>query len=196
MKLHRKPLLFLFFIALFFGNTALGEQVYIFGKLCDTENTKIFIIEDEMTHWPNELFLLKNLEELVIKSRHIFHIPDEVSNFLKLERLSLYVASHEITHVSPALGELVQLKELSLNLRNLKLLPQSLSKLKRLETLSVAGENTKSKFGKFETIGDEITYLESLIKPIPLRWLYINGASVKASKMLIPLDADRSGAFH
>ncbi len=83
--------------------------------------------------FPEEIFLLVNLNELILDRNKLQEIPDRIAGMKYLQRLS--VSRNELEEFNPKICNLVSLKELDLSDNYIEEIPDEIEKLVSLEKL-------------------------------------------------------------
>ncbi|MEM6965940.1 MAG: hypothetical protein AAF573_14325 [Bacteroidota bacterium] len=123
--------------------------------------TNLEFLKLEMTYLeqlPPEIYQLKKLKKLIIKSRSFKRLEDDVEVFKDLEVLQLN--SDQLNFVSEKIGSLTKLQMLQLlDCKNLKELPASIGHLKNLKSFTL----TNASFNNDFDVGlAQLTQLEEL----------------------------------
>lgn len=92
-------------------------------------------IEREMFHFPEEILLFKNLEELKLAHTHIRSLPREIGQLTKLRRLE--INGEGLTEIPDEIGQLTALEYLSLEANCICRLPDSLAGCRSLKEVNL-----------------------------------------------------------
>lgn len=118
---------------------------------------------------PEQLFELKQLEELVILNNQLTTLPEQIGELTQLRRLMVY--GQQLTELPEAIGELTKLRALSVGQNRIRILPGRLFELTELRELNLFGNELTA---LPESIGElaqlEALYLaKNLLRSIPMR---------------------------
>ncbi|WP_028980652.1 leucine-rich repeat domain-containing protein [Sporocytophaga myxococcoides] len=137
--------------------------------------------------WIPEIERLKNLTHLEM-STAITEIPDAISNFPKLQKLSMTYGN--IKKISPELGKLNELKELNLFSNKIEDFPSVILELKGLRRLDLGANELISLPEDIDKL-DQLEYLTIILNNITtlpesmigMKKLYINDGNVLENKL-------------
>jgi hypothetical protein len=127
-------------IALHLGEHRLTHIPEGLRKLKNLEYLKLYFTKvNTIPDWIGEL---KNLKKLTIREMPVKSIPESIGNLKNLRILDL--ARNEIESIPDSIGNLSSLKMLNLGGNKLKELPETVGNISSLEVLSIGGNNLQS----------------------------------------------------
>ncbi|XP_038425473.1 leucine-rich repeat-containing protein 63 isoform X1 [Canis lupus baileyi] len=97
---------------------------------------------NDISHFPTEVFCLKNLQILLLRNNPIKEIPSEIQQLKFLRIFS--IAFNLITTLPPGLFSLSHLEELDISYNSIDSIPNEIQKLRSLEKLNVDGNDLTS----------------------------------------------------
>ena len=106
--------------------------------------------DDEDATIPKDIYLIKNLEELVVNHLSLATFPSQVLSLKKLKRLEL--GGNEIPGIPEDFGKLTHLEELVLDFNAISKLSGAIGQLVNLSSLKITSN-------KMATLPDEFAYL-------------------------------------
>ncbi len=112
------------------------------GVLPNHSLTKISILNNGLSIFPNVLNNFINLKELSLYKNHLEFIPDEMQKFTKLETLLL--SENELETLPNSFSELCNLKTLTISNNRFEILPEVICSLKNLENIYVGNKELNS----------------------------------------------------
>jgi len=146
--------------------------------LANPENVfKLTLKRKRLQRIPEEVFLLKNLNELNLTNNRITDIPPEIAKLTYLQ--FLYMGKNKLVAVPPEIADLENLKVLSLNRNDIDSLPSEIGKMFSLRQLDLWGT-------AIVELPSEIALLRHLLEVLDLRVIYMNRTQQDEIKYLLP----------
>ena len=136
----------------------------------------LILKREKLKEFPEDIFKLKNLEELDLSKNKIDAIPKEISELKNLRVLN--VSKNKLTRIPPEIGSLKELKKLIIYQNEIPFLPPEIGLLTDLEFLDLWG----NEIGRLPV---EISRLQKLTT-LDLRVIEINDDEQKVMKDLLP----------
>jgi len=118
-----------------------------------TSLKKIILRYNQLTHLPNWIGILKDLEHLNLNVNNINHLPDSFGFLSSLKEL--YLWKNELSNLPESFCNLSELTILNLRLNNIKSLPDNFGKINKLKELNLHDN-------KLQTVPVSISNLKSL----------------------------------
>jgi Leucine-rich repeat (LRR) protein len=186
-----RPFLFLIFASVFLTGSVFSQKV---KYIKDFQQEKIYTsINDAMKNpdevyrlhlrkkrleaFPEEIFQMKNLKELVLSKNRIKSIPAKIDELKYLEVLDC--SNNQIATISDAIGHLENLTHLILNRNFISYLPASMGDLKKIEYIDL-WSNT------IVELPAEMAKLKNILKELDLRVIYMSEIHQNNMKELLP----------
>ncbi len=99
--------------------------------------TSLTLVNAELTEFPEEIFLCKNIRKLNLSKNKIKSIPTKIKELAKLKVLNL--SNNEISQIQVGCCKLSKLKTLILNNNKITSIPKQIDLLQNLEILGLSG---------------------------------------------------------
>lgn len=125
---------------------------------------------------PEQLFLLKNLQELDLSRNKLKALPESMGRLTHLQVLN--VSSNLLEELPDSIGQLVHLKKLLAFKNNLGALPKTIGQLESLEVLDLWSNN-------LSYFPDEMSQLQKL-RWMDLRVILLNDEDQARIRQLVP----------
>lgn len=126
---------------------------------------------------PEEIFKLKNLQELTVAKCHLMIVNQHIDELKNLQHLS--VAHNRLVRLPETIGNLQHLQTLIINRNMIEILPESIGNLHELTYID-AWENPMYEFP------ESITNLQNTLKVIDLRQVALHNDELDKMEKLLP----------
>jgi Leucine-rich repeat (LRR) protein len=125
-------------------DSAALSQAPVFENITDamvnpTVVYRLDLTKQKLTEIPKEVWLLPNLQELILAKNKIKSVPDSIGKLTKLQILNL--SKNDLTEVPGSIGQLINLRVLVINQNNLEALPGQIGNLVNLVYLDLWSNN-------------------------------------------------------
>lgn len=186
----RKTLFFIILTILFWGNLFSQKARYqkdfqdekIYTSLIEAmkkpkEVERLHLKKKKIDVFPEEIFLMTNLKELIISKNRIKVIPFQIDELVNLEVLDC--SNNKISSISDNIGNLENLSHLILNRNDISYLPASIGNLKKIEYIDLWSN-------LIIELPPEIIKLKDILKELDLRVIYMSEIHQNNIKELLP----------